>query len=429
MPLMELTITPPPTPKKGFFGLPREVRDMIYAFTLVQPIKWSRRHRPTCEHCPRTCTVFERPLFTYKVQPCSCVRRTGLSLLLANRQIHSEAAPIFWAENSHCFNVAPEFTREVGEILRPEYRLLLRHVSIMSTEWVSDKNYGNTISCPKGQEALFWQTVTECKGLERLELHPSHGWWHIDWSWYIRRLGAALPRLRSFSWERLSYFNVGKDFQGRWLEFPKLQTLYCLSRKEVDVGSLTSSIAAMNSIRDFETNFMVHVRYAVESNLLGHTYGPRSLNSPVYRSFGYKLGEGLDDLHPSQTLVLRDSTATTVQLFGLPLSVETRKRNARERYIHDVVLRKQGKPTLREQKLSDVVRVRRSEKKSSKMVREIVERENEKKKKMQRQMDDRVWIARQERREEAERKLALRENLLAAAQLKLLERKKVPRPK
>ncbi|OIW34300.1 hypothetical protein CONLIGDRAFT_626336 [Coniochaeta ligniaria NRRL 30616] len=430
-PLKELTITPPFTPKKGFLGLPRELRDVIYTFTLVQPIKWSRRHKPTCPHCPRTCTVFERPLFTYNVQPCACLRRTGLALLLANRQIHAEAAPVFWAENPHCFSLAAEFTAGIitGPVLRPAYRLLLRHVSVMSVTWAFNQPYGGASVATKEQTALLWQALMECRGLERLEVHPFYGWWHVEQYGYLGRLGAALPLLRSFGWEKLNYFNVGKDFKGQWLDFPKLQTLYCLSRKEVDVGSFTSGGAVRESIREFETNFLVHVRYAIECDLLGHRYRPQSLNSPVYRSFSYKLGEGLDDRNPTQTLQLRDCTTTTVQLFGLPLSAETRKRNARERYIHDVLQRKQGKPTMREQKMSEAVKVRRSENKSKQKLREERERNNERTQKFLRQIDDRLWMAQQARMEEVDRKAALQQSLEAAAELKRLERKKVSRPR
>jgi hypothetical protein len=196
----------------------------------------------------------------------------------------------------------------------------------------------------------------------------------------------------------------------------------------VDVDSFTSGRAVRESIRDFETNFLVHVRYAIESGLLGHCHGPHSLNSPAYRSFNYKLGEGLDDRNPRQTLELRDCTRTTVQLFGLPLSAESRKRNARERYIHDVLLRKQGKPTTREQKISAVAKMRRSEQKAKKTLREECEIERDKERKIRRQASDRKWMARQEAVEEANRKSDLQRSLHATAELKRLERKKVPRP-
>lgn len=426
-PLQELTITPPFVPKRGFLSVPREIRDLIYAFTLVQPIKWSRRHRATCEHCPRTCNLFERPLFTYAEQPCACVRRTGLSLLLANRQIHAEAAPIFWARNTHCFALATEFTRDVGQVLRPEYRLLLRHVSVMSIVWANNPPYGSMCGWTRDQTVLFWRTMRECKGLERLDVHPFYGWWHVEQASCLGRLAAALPRLRSFNWEKLTFFNVGKDSKGQWLDYPRLQNLYCLSRKEVDFGSFTTGKAVRDTIRDFETNFLVHVRHAIEKDLLGHPIvPPHSLNGAA-RSRDYRLRDGLDDLNPDQTLRLRDRTTTTVQFFGLPLSAETRKRNARERYIHDVLLRKQGKLTAREQKMSEVAQTRRSEKKTKKQLLEDSERERKKKKKIQRQKDDRLSAEQQRILDEAKRKSALQQSIDEAAELKRLERKKVSR--
>lgn len=425
--LQEITITPPFVPKRGFLGLPREVRDLIYAFTLAQPIKWSRRHRATCEHCPRTCTLFERPLFTYAEQPCTCIRRTGLALLLANRQVHAEAAPIFWARNTHCFALATEFTRDVGHVLRPEYRLLLRHVSVMSIVWAHNPPYGSMRVWTREQTVLFWRTVRECKGLERLDVHPFYGWWHSDQASYLGRLAATLPRLRSFNWEKLTFFNVGKDSKGQWLDYPRLQDLYCLSRKEVDVASFTTGKAVRDTIRDFETNFLVHVRHAVEKDLLGHpNAAPHGLNSAV-RSRDYRLREGLDDRNPDQTLRLRDRTTTTVQFFGLPLSAETRKQNARERYIRDVLLRKQGRLTTREQKMSEVARVRRLEKKTKKKLREDSERERKREKKIQRQKDDRLSAEQQRILDEAKRKSALQQSIHEAAELKRMERKKVPR--
>lgn len=400
---------------------------MIYTFTLVQPIRWSRRHKPTCPHSPRTCNVFERPLFTYATQPCACVRRTGLALLRANRQVHAEAAPIFWSRNPHCFSLAADFVRDVGTVLRAEYRVLLRHVSVMCMAWRVNEPYGGVSGCQLPEvKAAFWRTVVECKGLERLEVHPAIAWSGAGQD--VFQVVAAMPPVRSFSWQKLSYFAV--NFKGEWLDYPKFQTMYCLSMKEVNMmKELASGDAMRESIRDFETNFMVHVRYAVESELLGNGRARRSSLSPVYRSFAYKLRPGLDDRSPAQTLKLRDRTTTTVQLFGLPLSPETRKHNARERYIHDVLLRKQGKQSLREQRLSDVVKVHRKEKKSKKEKQEECERQSKRNLKLLRQIDDLRWLEKSEKLEAVKRETALQESLHAAAELKKLERKRITRPR
>ncbi|KAB5522098.1 hypothetical protein GE09DRAFT_1230164 [Coniochaeta sp. 2T2.1] len=422
----ELTLNPPPKPLEGFLGLAPEIRNIIYHHTLVQPIKWARRHKPTCPLCPRTCTVFERPLFTYRDQPCTCIRRTGLNLLLANRQIHKEAAPIFWARNPHCFSICYEFTHVVGLILRPESRVLLRHVSVGSMVWAADANraYGQDLVCSKINTALFWETVAACKGLERLDLHPFLAWHHGEQHGLIAQLPAQLPLLKSFGCETHNYFSVGEDSKGHWLNAEgKLQTLYCLQRKEVGVEVLTSSSAIRESIRDFETNYLVHVRYAIECDLLGSC--GLNVGSLAHRNITYQLAEGLNDRNARHTLRLRDGTDADVHLYGLPLSVETRKRNGRERYLQDVLLRKEGKPTVREQKIKEVSKERRAAQKDKMKAEAETREKSEKETKLKKQDEDRRFLAEQQKLEEDKRKVVLEESLRSAEEAKRIERKRV----
>src|SRR2546423_12257403 len=84
-------------PKPRLLRLPREIRDLVWASTLLEDIKWNRRHNLTCPKRSRNKTDTEEPpwIFPYctsshygpqKSMPCECARREGLNLLFANRQ-------------------------------------------------------------------------------------------------------------------------------------------------------------------------------------------------------------------------------------------------------------------------------------------------------------------------------------------------------
>lgn len=108
-------------------NLPRELRDMIYRYTLVQPRKWDKRHAIGCtyqdlygngEILPYRISQGDKdPLWigsdpeALRARACHelCVKRKGLELLRASKQMHDEAGSIFWSHNVFCFENAEVF--------------------------------------------------------------------------------------------------------------------------------------------------------------------------------------------------------------------------------------------------------------------------------------------------------------------------------
>lgn len=98
--------------------LPRELRDVIYSYTVVEPGYWERRNKPSCkEYNPSI--LLEWPPFEVSDFEESkdesgwgwrgthgCAKRRGLGLLSVNKQIHQEASPIFWDNNTVCYREA-----------------------------------------------------------------------------------------------------------------------------------------------------------------------------------------------------------------------------------------------------------------------------------------------------------------------------------
>lgn len=53
MELRQLTLRPRPGPLKGFFRLPIELRNRVYAYCLLESPKWEKRHDAACDYTPR----------------------------------------------------------------------------------------------------------------------------------------------------------------------------------------------------------------------------------------------------------------------------------------------------------------------------------------------------------------------------------------
>ncbi|TDZ17496.1 hypothetical protein Cob_v009527 [Colletotrichum orbiculare MAFF 240422] len=124
--------------KPNFFSLPLEIRIMIYEYTLVDPVKrWEKKHDASCcwlttdskkSQPPPFATmhvwICEDP-FSFETEvECECAKRKGVHLLAANRQIHAEAASIFWSRNTfYCLDVLDVIAASYA-IIRPAYQRL-----------------------------------------------------------------------------------------------------------------------------------------------------------------------------------------------------------------------------------------------------------------------------------------------------------------
>ncbi|KAK4959794.1 hypothetical protein LTR10_002682 [Elasticomyces elasticus] len=123
--------------RTNLLGLPRELRDVIYEYALVQPSYWDKPHEPQCPlidlekawQWPVYRTWYEtvdeivdnrsipgtpidqvtrmNPLTDGQVNGCfnaGCHSRLGINLRLANRQVFTETEDIFWTKNTFCYS-------------------------------------------------------------------------------------------------------------------------------------------------------------------------------------------------------------------------------------------------------------------------------------------------------------------------------------
>ncbi|KLU90941.1 hypothetical protein MAPG_09466 [Magnaporthiopsis poae ATCC 64411] len=388
---------------QGLFRLSKDLREAIYRLTLLdgRPL-WARRHTAACPLSPRDATTWESPpwavwQFPGQSRPtafdcCRCVARTGLGLLLACRQAHDEAAPIFWGENVHCFADMPQLIGDVGERMRPESRALLRHVSVA----IFDDNRSRFAR----HRLDVWPVLSRCRALETLELdlEQARGGVTVTPARLIsdmledhraaRGLGgrnparAKLPSFRRLTIAKvLQYHVAAADYD----ESGSLGIMHVKYSQPLDLEAARDRDSTVRALRAFEERFLPEARAAVASQVLDpsrHTWqGP----TPVCF-----LGRALDDLRYAVRLRLREGSdeTTEVQFFGTPLSAETLKANEEERAREAAYRKSHGLLTAEEE------RVRRGVEKEERMRKRVeLERQMEEAKELRKVERKRVMPA------------------------------------
>ncbi|GKT41057.1 uncharacterized protein ColSpa_01238 [Colletotrichum spaethianum] len=197
--MLNLTITirpefplPPRPQRRGIpiMQFPREIRNQIYRDALVEPKRSEITHEPGCQFKSDKSTKWEPPAFLLKnvtvcenphrlvtKSACTCDKRKCINLLQANRQIHAEAAPIFWSQKTFCFLSGFEVIVALKHILRHQYRNCVTEICLMSPAdngaplHVSLDGSSLGDSCPKNWP-LFWHTISKCFSLRRLQISP-----------------------------------------------------------------------------------------------------------------------------------------------------------------------------------------------------------------------------------------------------------------
>lgn len=149
--------------------LPREIRDTIYALTILDTTPlWHRRHIATCVHRSRDSGP-ERPAFSIAqgkgVSGCLCAKRRDHSLVFVNRQIYNETYKLFYSHNAFCFDSAASAAAFLAG-LKPEAREQLRRLSIVY--W---RPFPSASAARLANEAkpVLWQMLARCGRLESLE--------------------------------------------------------------------------------------------------------------------------------------------------------------------------------------------------------------------------------------------------------------------
>ncbi|KAL1900515.1 hypothetical protein Sste5346_002236 [Sporothrix stenoceras] len=190
--LQAITLRPEPSAVKGFFRLPWELRQRIYELSLIELPRWEKLHNPDCI------------LIATDLHSAATARRHSLDVLLANRQVYREAAPVLWSRNVFCFHRIEHFTEGVGKNLRTAHRLMLRHVSILlyTNDSVSNRNHMN-----HNQTNLnaMWDTILQCNGLRTLEVSHTACGNQLD---HFTRMRKQLPQLQSFRMTTLMAYRV-----------------------------------------------------------------------------------------------------------------------------------------------------------------------------------------------------------------------------
>jgi hypothetical protein len=423
MPLQQLTITREEAweAPKGLLGLPLELRTLIYEFALVDPPYWERHHHATCKFCPRDTKSHEIPVFDCFTdcactleRACDCAVRQGVNLLLANRQIHAEAAPIFWGRNTFLFQEAAQFAADVGVNLRAEYRAVLAHVSILGTclaDWQEHYLEHCFVEGYHMGTTAMWETLGRCGGLKTLEMGCEKvcapEWyyrgapddlWSLggaepvprNYSGHFVRLRKRLPRLREFAFARVwpydvnaeTAFETGRDAEelglGEGLPDHAMERLqlsrrlvYVKARQVLDLAELDTVEAAEAAVEDFKTKFVMEVRRALEIELLLEYPGDYTANEDLRGITTWSLPPGLTyDRHSNHFVERADGEMVKLRLFGLPPPRKTVLRQAKERRVENARRKKAGRPTFQEERVHAAVKERKEEEKARKKMEE-----------------------------------------------------------
>lgn len=184
--------------------LPRELRDVIYWYALVEPNKWDKRHCPDCPFHDLDAPA-ETPPFAQRFDLTSprdaspkawarcdelCVRRKGLGLLRVCKQLYDEADPIFWEENTLCFD-GGEVVIAMTRSMPASAKRKVRKLSLMQL---------GTGGPGGGSRRFFW-CLSELSALTHLEISGV----------YLELTAVSslyLPRLKELRLVSLDHLNI-----------------------------------------------------------------------------------------------------------------------------------------------------------------------------------------------------------------------------
>jgi hypothetical protein len=122
------------------------------------------------------CTSHRRPDPIVFGCACTCAKRhIGLNLLLTNRQIFSEAACIFYQNNTFCFDNGYLLVGFLG-FLRPELRGVIRHISLLGPARYdsSSRVYSSYSTKDKDFSKKIWDGLASCSSLRTLKIRMDH---------------------------------------------------------------------------------------------------------------------------------------------------------------------------------------------------------------------------------------------------------------
>ncbi|KAH8653889.1 hypothetical protein BX600DRAFT_86941 [Xylariales sp. PMI_506] len=328
------TLVLPSNPHKGgFLGLPKEIRDLIYVFTLSESSIITKRHSATCSHKPTNRHEPETPAFITTgttgyynhsrkqnelQSTCACAKRRGLDLLQTNRKVHTEAASVFWSNNIFTFRSAADFASCVGNNLRPGYRNLLQYISIICIYMGQYHVHRYHPVKKKSTQAL--EILISCKSLRELEIPSELFETNFGRFCTLRNSAAGLQSVKLAGIQIYEY-TLGNRRQINRRYYQNEVEVYIFASFNFLLGNLEPSFNVMEFVRYYQYNFLVHLKYAITKDLLksdGSYYSPLLI-------------KGLCNASTQPKLLLRDGTIAQPLILGLPPSKATHKQHVRMR--------------------------------------------------------------------------------------------------
>lgn len=405
--------------KSPFLECPRELRDIIYRYVLIEPDKFSRRHSAFCPHRTDGCGDIERPPFAlYNAKGnllCRCSKRQSLGLLVANRQIHDEAAPLFWSQNIHRFPSIDTFLKDMT-VLRDELKQHLHRISILGVEELFHRQ---TSTSPSGYATAWDIILNSCKNLRHLELEfrtfPNS-------ALYYPLLRKKLPHLQALTLSRFKpYLLAARSIYNPILPPEKEKLIYVKVSKDIPLDIDRTKIKS--DITEPLNAFASEVDYGVHIHLLGRPRVPWS----IYDNLNTYITPDLNDQTREQELKLPRGASTMATIYGLPQSPDTRLRLAKERIFEEARRRSLGLPTWQQEEAALQIQTRKAEEREQARLEAIQEVHRKKEKKLKERENLRNEQNAKQCKNKANQRVHLQRKMRKADKIKQEERKRVPK--
>ncbi|TEA12703.1 hypothetical protein C8034_v005826 [Colletotrichum sidae] len=271
---------------------------------------------------------------------CECAKRKGVHLLAANRQIHAEAASIFWSRNTfYCLDVLDVIAASYA-IIRPAYQRLIPGLSIVSPgegrhtdhEWEFAKRWGAENYCPDIW-LYFWTMIVPFKSLRMLEVDIIMLTINAGW---VEKIMSLRPQLAIHTVSLQPFCKTMlRDFSTYpWRFSCDSEAVFYV---KMTGPVITAASAALTRGGDALSklgmdSFFQKEELASRINA-GHFDDP---NDSPRRPGEWRLPHGFDDDNSGATVTLGDGSQVRVEFYGLPFSESKRRENMRKkRELHE----------------------------------------------------------------------------------------------
>ncbi|KAI8287195.1 hypothetical protein K4K56_008424 [Colletotrichum sp. SAR 10_98] len=384
MPQIVLSVRPKvsewavPRPRKlGFLTVPIDIRYQIYKLVLIDPVLlWDKRHKLNCRFKTFNPQKSEPPPFlmtqididedgVLTIPDCDCGKREGTNLLLANRQIHEESAPIFWSRNTFCCLGGWDVVGATDYELRTATLTWIKHISIMNPEpqgasdhiryfdasgWKVDREWS---------QSLFWPSVSKLSALSSLQVPPHliftdrelyEEAWLQNPELKIEMIG-LIPFCRDPDVDFMGFGGVSrKNFRLHW------STIYAQAVQPLDIKELQGSERSSYPNAATFLDVLFEINTAVKTGFFG--VDPNYL--VIWEDF-WKIPDGFDEFndHHSGHVAIPDSLVdreVLIKFYGLPSSKQTEARRVQEKAARDAEQRALNGLTVKQNEVHEASR-------------------------------------------------------------------------